>query len=242
LEEEVAESNNPHHAEATAVLDHSRTLPQGCPVLSPFFFAPILFGLPFHGRCICVFHFEPIGRAAGTVGRIPPLRHDTFKPHLAGVPKYGLAVAFHVFIEADAGAGLGHDRRERSLADLKRIAPQVVAIQLDQVEGVEEDAPVSVVMADEIERGNAVVIAGDSFAIDDAGTRAQACQRLNNQWEALGEVIARTAVEPHLRAVLAGNDAKAVVLDLMQPLAAGWQFIGFGWETRRDETGREGTL
>jgi len=67
-------------------------------------------------------------------------------------------------------------------------------------------------------------------------------QRLNNQREAVGEVIARTAVEPHLRAGLAGNDAEAVVLDLMQPLAAGEQFIGFGWETRRDEPGREGTL
>jgi hypothetical protein len=43
-----------------------------------------------------------------------------------------------VFVEPDAGAGLGHDRRERGLADLKRIAPQVVAVQFDQVEGVEK--------------------------------------------------------------------------------------------------------
>ena len=71
----------------------------------------------------------------------------------------GRAIAFHVFIEPDAGAGLGHDRRERDLADLKRIAPQIVAVQLDQVEGVEEDALVSALMTDEIERGNAVVIA-----------------------------------------------------------------------------------
>src|SRR6516165_2321511 len=97
-------------------------------------------------------------------------------------------------------------------------------------------------VANEIERGNAVVIAGNSLAIDDAGARAQACQRLDDQWEAASEVVARTAVEPHLRASLAGNDAEAVVLDLMQPLAAGGQLIGFGWEARRDEPGREGTL
>ena len=48
------------------------------------------------------------------------------------------------------------------------------------------------------------------------------------------------AVEPHSRAVFSGNDAKAVMLDLMQPLAAGRQLVGFGWETRRDEPGREG--
>ena len=52
--------------------------------------------------------------------------------------------------------------------------------------------------------------------------------------------IARTTVEPHLRAVLAGNDAEAIVLDLMQPLAVGRQFIGFGRKARRDEPGREG--
>ena len=35
-----------------------------------------------------------------------------------------------------------------------------------------------------------------------------------------GEIVARTAIEPHLRALLAGNDAEAIVLDFMQPLAA----------------------
>jgi hypothetical protein len=49
-------------------------------------------------------------------------------------------------------------------------------------------------------------------------------------------------IEPHLRAVLAGDDAKSIMLDLVQPLAAGRQLIGFGWEARRDEPGRDGTL
>src|SRR5215472_1876911 len=70
----------------------------------------------------------------------------------------------------------------------------------------------------------------------------KACQRLDDRREAVGEVIARTAVEPHLRAVLAGNNPEAVVLDFVQPLAAGRQLIGFGWKARRDEPGREGTL
>ena len=97
-------------------------------------------------------------------------------------------------------------------------------------------------VANEIERGNAVVITCDSFAVDNAGARAQACQRIDDQRKAMGEIVARTAVEPHLRAVLAGNDAEAVVLDLVQPLAARRQLVGFGWEARRDEPGREGTL
>jgi hypothetical protein len=58
----------------------------------------------------------------------------------------------------------------------------------------------------------------------------------------MGKVIARTAVKPHLRASLAGNDAEAVMLDLVQPLAAGRQLIGFGWKARRNKPGRESTL
>jgi hypothetical protein len=118
------------------------------------------------------------------------------------------AVAFDILVEADAGAGLGQDRCERGLAHLKRITPQVIAIQLDQVEGVQKHAVVSAVMPDEIERGNAVVIAGDSFAIDDTGAGAQAGERLGDQWETTSEVIAGTAIEPHLPVALAGNDAE----------------------------------
>jgi hypothetical protein len=43
---------------------------------------------------------------------------------------------------------------------------------------------------------------------------------------------------PHSLAVVAGNDAEAVMLDLMQPLATGRQLSGFGREARRDEPGR----
>ena len=60
--------------------------------------------------------------------------------------------------------------------------------------------------------------------------------------ETAGEVIAGTAIEPHSWAVLPGDDSEAVVLDLMQPIAAGRQLVGFGWGARRDEPGREGTL
>jgi hypothetical protein len=131
---------------------------------------------------------------------------------------------------------------ERVLAVHKRIRSQVVAIQFDQVEGIEEDALVSAVITDEIERGNAIVIAGNRLAIDDARARAQPSERLNDQREAMGEVIARTAIQPHLWAFLAGNDAEAVMLDLVQPLAARRQLCGFDWQARRDEPGREGTL
>src|SRR5262245_5710534 len=99
--------------------------------------------------------------------------------------KDGRAIALGMLIEPDAGARLGHDRRERCFADLKWITPQVVTVQFDKVEGVQERAVIMAAVANEIERGNAVVVAGDSLAIDDARARAQACQRLDYQREAV---------------------------------------------------------
>jgi len=49
---------------------------------------------------------------------------------------------------------------------------------------------VSALVTDEIERGNAVVIASHSFAIDNAGARAQPGERINDQREAMGEIVA----------------------------------------------------
>jgi len=46
------------------------------------------------------------------------------------------------------------------------------------------------------------------FAVDDAGARAQADQSIHDQREATGEIIARTAVEPHARPVLPGDNPK----------------------------------
>jgi hypothetical protein len=66
------------------------------------------------------------------------------------------------------------------------------------------------VVANEIERRHAVVVASNRLPIDDAGARVQPGERINDQREATSEVIARTAVEAHSRAVLPGDNPKAV--------------------------------
>jgi hypothetical protein len=60
-----------------------------------------------------------------------------------------------------------------------------------------------------VEHRKAVVVAGNRLAIDDARAGAQVSQRLDNQGEAVRQVVARAAVELHPRAVLAGDDADA---------------------------------
>src|SRR5262249_26899500 len=56
------------------------------------------------------------------------------------------------------------------------------------------------------------------------------------------EIVAWAAVEPHAAAILAGDDAEAVMLDLVQPSLARWRLLGFCWKAGRDETGRQGHL
>jgi len=125
-----------------------------------------------------------------------------------------------VLVETDSSPGLGQDHLKRGLETLRRIRSEIVAVQFDQVEGVKENAFVMVAVANTIEQSDAVVITGNRLPVDDAGAGAQSGQRLDDQRETIGEIIAGTAVESHLRALLAGDDPKAIVLDLVQPFAA----------------------
>jgi hypothetical protein len=111
--------------------------------LARTFLAPILLRLPSHRRGLRILHLEPVGRAPRPVGRILSLGDDAFEAHLAGVAEYHLAViVLDVLVEPQAGRGLGQHRGECRLANLQRVPPQVVTVQLDQVEGVAEDVGV----------------------------------------------------------------------------------------------------
>jgi enoyl-CoA hydratase len=83
-------------------------------------------------------------------------------------------------------------------------------------------------VADAIEARDAVLAARDRLAVDDAGSRAQLRQRPDDQREAIGQVVARPAVEPHPLAILAGDDPKPIVLDFVQPQGSGRRLWGRG--------------
>jgi hypothetical protein len=69
-------------------------------------------------------------------------------------------------------------------------------VQLDQIEGVKEGAGVMPAIADAVEEGDAVVTAHHCLSIDDTGVRAQSRERLDDEREAVGQVIARPTVGP----------------------------------------------
>ena len=58
----------------------------------------------------------------------------------------------------------------------------------------------------------------------------------------LHRTVAQSRAEPHAVALLASDNSDAVVLDLVQPLAAGRQCCGLYRKARRDKAGRDGTL
>src|SRR5262249_60065453 len=90
-------------------------------------------------------------------------------------------------------------------------------------------------MGDGVEARHAMALAGYRLAVDDAGSRAQPSHGFDNQGKTVGEIVAGAAVEPHTVAVLASDNAKSVVLDLVQPSLAGWRLLGFGGKARRGE-------
>jgi hypothetical protein len=55
------------------------------------------------------------------------------------------------------------------------------------------------------------------------------------------QVVTRTAVEPHPFALLASDNAEAIMLDFVQPQRPGGWLGGFGRKARCDEADGEGT-
>src|SRR5215831_15360976 len=127
--------------------------------------APILLRLALHRRRIRVLEFQPILRPIGAVARPEPLRHDAFESHLAGVPEYALAVVGEVLVQTQPRKAPTQEARERRLARLQRFAPQVLAIQFEEVEGVKEDMLARRLAPQPLEHREPVLIAGDRLAI-----------------------------------------------------------------------------
>jgi hypothetical protein len=50
------------------------------------------------------------------------------------VSEDGGSIGLDMLVQTDAGGSLGQNRGERGLADLKRLAPQVITIQFDEIE------------------------------------------------------------------------------------------------------------
>jgi hypothetical protein len=122
-----------------------------------------------------------------------------------------------VLVEVDAQRRSCQQPEKRCLAHSERVAPQIIAVKLDQIKRPREHAFVTVPSPDQFKTGDPVATARDRLPVNDAGPGAQPCEGLDNEWKPVGQIIARPAVELNSRALLAGDYPKAIVLDLMEP-------------------------
>jgi len=76
------------------------------------------------------------------IGRAASLRQDALKAKLASVAKNHVARFVDVLIEQQACLGVAQEFGERCLAGFDGPTAQVLAVKLDQVESLQEHAPV----------------------------------------------------------------------------------------------------
>src|ERR1700724_2576748 len=151
------------------------------------------------------------------------------------------AVCLQVLIQSQAQRRSREQAAECCLAHDERIAAQIIAVEFDQVKGVEENAIIVVPVTDAVERRYPILAARDRLSVDDAGPGAQLGDRLDDERESVGQVIAWPAIELHPFAVLARDDAEAVMLDFVQPLLARRRLSGWGRQARRYDASRQRT-
>ena len=99
------------------------------------------------------------------------------------------AVSGESLVERHAVVLEPHRAGETPLAVLDRLAVYVLAVHLEEVERAQDRAGVGGVAADEVEDGQALVVADDGLAVNDARPDGQRLDRLRDEREAVRQVV-----------------------------------------------------
>ena len=129
-------------------------------------------------------------------------------------------------VERDAVVRQPQQPGQPALAVLDRLAPDVLAVHLEQVKPAEDCSGVGPVPADEVEHRKPAGIADDGLPVDDAGMDGQSLDRGGDEWETVGEVVAVPAEQADAAPAPVREDAEAVVLDLVNPARARRRLAG----------------
>src|SRR4029077_20307873 len=108
----------------------------------------------------------------------------------------------------------------------------VLAVHLEQIERTENRAAVGGMAADEIEHGQATVIADDGLTVDDGRSDRQRLDRRCGEREPIGKVMAVARYQPNAVASAVRQDPEAIVLDLVNPARARRRLIGRSRQAR----------
>ena len=142
--------------------------------------------------------------------------------------KHYLAMALVMLIEHDAAAWSADELGELGLALLDRPAPQILSVELDQVKGDKDGLSAMSVSPHELEHREALVIGDDRLAIDQERMARKGRNSRGGEREPACKIMTIASEEANAGSIAPGHDAKAVVLDLVNPIRSGWRTLGRG--------------
>src|ERR1700720_2420991 len=95
--------------------------------------------------------------------------------------------------------------------------PQILAVQLKQVKCAMHSTLDGAMAADQFKDGNAVLVANDCLAVDQAGSHWQRFDRHLDEGKSMREVVSVARNQLHPGRTPPRQDAKAVMLDFVNP-------------------------
>ena len=131
-----------------------------------------------------------------------------------------------MLVEGDALVGMTEKFRQDALALPDRRAPQVLAIEFEQVEREQHGGGIVTVPADQVENGEPLSLQTTASPSIQARAHRQHSQCRDDLREAACEVIALPGEQPHAPVSAPGHDAESVVLDLVNPAATFGRLLG----------------
>jgi hypothetical protein len=138
-------------------------------------------------------------------------------------------------IEQQPGSWLVHELREQPPSLHERLEAQIAPAEFDEIEGAEMH--VAATAAQSIKLGKAGIVAGDRLAIDQAGGDLEPVQRPHDERKALCPVMSVASEKPHASGPAPRQQPKAVMLDLVNPVVAGWWPLDGARQARFDKVG-----
>jgi hypothetical protein len=102
---------------------------------------PDLTTLPRHGDAGGIADLDPNATWAGLAGAVAPLRHDALGAKPTRMGEDGRTILGDVFAEQDARLDATQEARQRRVAVKEGALAQILAVVLDQVEGIEDCGP-----------------------------------------------------------------------------------------------------
>ena len=176
----------------------------------------------------------PVPAAARAIGTIGALAHDTLEPGFPRLLEELGPLAAHVVAEAQGGGRRFEEAPQHLLAFLEPHLPEVPAVEVEEVESeIDERRPCVGTALESLEARRPVGQHRRHLAVEECRARGQTAEGAGDLRELLRPVLPVAGNEPHVPLVDPGDDAIAVVLDLVEPLVA----VGRGLHDHRQRQG-----